>query len=85
LEEEPLFTIITHDVTIGEFCEISPGATLLGRCKIGKFVKIGAGAIIFPDVEIGGYSVIASGAVVRNNVPENTMVAGVPAEIKKTL
>lgn len=78
-------SIITHDVTIGEFCEISPGATLLGRCKIGKFVKIGAGAIIFPDVEIGDYSVIASGAVVRNDIPKNTMAAGVPAEIKKTL
>ena len=78
-------SIITHDVTIGEFCEISPGATLLGRCKIGKFVKIGAGAIIFPDVEIGDYSVIASGAVVRNDIPENTKAAGVPAEVKKTL
>lgn len=78
-------SIITHDVTIGEFCEISPGATLLGRCKVGKFVKIGAGAIIFPDVEIGDYSIIASGAVVRNDIPENTMAAGVPAEIKKTL
>lgn len=76
-------SIITHDVTIGDFCEISPGATLLGRCKIGSFVKIGAGAIIFPDVIIGDNSVIASGAVVRNDIPENAMAAGVPAEIKK--
>lgn len=78
-------SIITHDVTIGEFCEISPRATLLGRCTIGKFVKIGAGAIIFPDVKIGNNCVIASGAVVRNDIPENSMAAGVPAEIKKTL
>jgi len=78
-------SIITHDVTIGEFCEISPGATLLGRCKIGKFVKIGAGSIIFPDVKIGDNSVIASGAVVRNDVPENSMAAGVPAKIKKSV
>lgn len=78
-------SIITHDVTIGEFCEISPGATLLGRCEIGKFVKIGAGAIIFPDVKIGDNCVIAAGAVVRNDIPDNTMAAGVPAEIKKTL
>lgn len=78
-------SIITHDVTIGEFCEISPGATLLGRCKIGKFVKIGAGAIIFPDVKIGDNCVIAAGAVVRNDIPENSMAAGIPAEIKKTL
>jgi len=78
-------SIITHDVTIGEFCEVSPGATLLGRCEIGKFVKIGAGAIIFPDVKIGDNCVIAAGAVVRNDIPDNTMAAGIPAEIKKTL
>lgn len=78
-------SIITHDVTIGEFCEISPGVTLLGRCTIGKFVKIGSGAIIFPDVKIGENAMIASGAVVRNDIPENTMAAGVPATIKKTI
>lgn len=78
-------SIITHDVKIGKFCEISPGVTLLGRCTVGEFVKIGAGAIIFPDVNIGSNSVIAAGAVVRNDVPENTMAAGVPATIKKTI
>lgn len=75
--------IITHDVVTGDFCEISPGAILLGRCKIGNHVKIGAGAIIFPDVIIGDHSIIAAGAVVRQDVPENSMAAGVPAEIKK--
>lgn len=77
--------IITHDVKIGVFCEISPGATLLGRVVVGDFVHIGAGAIIFPDVVIGDNAVIAAGAVVRNNVDKNTMVAGVPANVKKTI
>lgn len=76
-------SIITHDVKIGEFCEISPGATLLGRCEIGNFVQIGSGAIIFPDVKIGNNSIVAAGAIVREDVPENCMVAGIPAEIKK--
>lgn len=78
-------SIITHDVKIGEFCEISPDVKLLGRCKIGDFVQIGAGSIIFPDVQIGDNSIIAAGSVVRKNVPENVMVAGVPAVIKKQL
>lgn len=76
---------ITHDVTIGKFCEISPDVKLLGRCSIGDFVQVGAGSIIFPDVEIGKNVVIAAGSVVRQNVPENVMVAGVPAVIKKNL
>lgn len=78
-------SVITHDVEIGEYVEVSPGATLLGRCKIGNSCSIGAGAIIFPDVTIGSNSVVAAGSVVRNNVPQNVMVAGIPAEIKKNL
>lgn len=75
--------IITHDVCIGDFCEVSPNAKLLGRCKIGNFVQIGTGAIVFPDVKVGDNAIIAAGAVVRTSVPENVMVAGMPAIIKK--
>jgi len=78
-------SIITHDVSIGPFCEISPDVKLLGRSKVGDFVQIGAGAVIFPDVEIGSHAIIAAGSVVRKNVPANVMVAGVPAVIKKDL
>ncbi len=77
--------IITHDVKIGDFVEISPSATLLGRCKIDDNTQIGAGAIIFPDVEVGENCIIAAGAVVRNDIPNNTMAAGVPAVVKKQL
>lgn len=78
-------SVITHDVIIGKFCEIAPSVNLLGRAQIGNFVKIGSGAIIFPDVKIGCNSIIAAGAVVRNDIPENVMVAGIPAVIKKML
>ena len=78
-------SVITHDVTIGEFCEISPSVNLLGRVHIGNFVSIGAGSIIFPDVTIGDNVVIAAGAVVRKNVPANVMVAGIPAVVKKEI
>lgn len=76
-------SVITHDVRIGEFCEISPSVSILGRVSIGDFVSIGAGSVIFPDVVIGSNVVVAAGAVVRNNVPPDVMVAGVPAVIKK--
>lgn len=78
-------SIITHDVTIGQFCEISPDVKLLGRCIIGDFVRIGSGSIIFPDVTIGNNVVIAAGSVVRSDFPDNVMIAGIPAEIKKQL
>ncbi len=51
--------------------------------KIGDKVWIGGGAFINPGVTIGKGAVVASGAVVTKDVPENALVAGVPAVIKK--
>ena len=75
--------VITHDCSLGEFVEISPSAIVLGRCTIGSFSHIGANATILPDVTIGNNVQVAAGAVVRTDVPDNCMVAGVPAVIKK--
>ncbi|SDS69205.1 sugar O-acyltransferase, sialic acid O-acetyltransferase NeuD family [Formosa sp. Hel1_31_208] len=77
--------ILTHDTQIGNFVDISPGAILLGRSSVGDYTQIGSHATILPDISIGKNVVVAAGAVVTKNVPDNCMVAGVPAEIKKTL
>jgi acetyltransferase-like isoleucine patch superfamily enzyme len=47
---------------------------------IKRNVWIGAGATILPGVTIGENSIVAAGAVVNKNVPENTIVGGVPAK-----
>lgn len=46
---------------------------------------IGAGVTILPGVTVGVNSVVAAGAVVSKNVPDNTVVAGVPAIIIKSI
>ena len=48
-------------------------------------VWIGANAVILPGVTIGRHAVVAAGAVVTTDVPENTVVGGVPAKIIKRL
>ncbi|HRN16962.1 MAG TPA: acyltransferase [Xylanibacter oryzae] len=48
-------------------------------------VWIGANAVILPGVTIGRHSVIAAGAVVTRDVLPNSLVAGVPAVIKKRI
>jgi acetyltransferase-like isoleucine patch superfamily enzyme len=52
---------------------------------IGKNVWIGSNATILPGVKIGDNSVVAAGAVVTKDVPENTVVAGVPAKAVKKI
>ncbi|WP_445474226.1 acyltransferase [Methanococcoides methylutens] len=46
-------------------------------------VWIGAGAIVLAGVKIHKCSVIGAGAVVTKDVPENTVVVGVPAKLLK--
>lgn len=41
---------------------------------------IGAGAIILPGVTIGENAIVAAGTVVTKDVPDNVIVAGVPAK-----
>lgn len=53
--------------------------------KIGKNAWIGAHATLLPGVCIGAGAVVAAGAVVTKDVPSNTVVAGVPAKIIKTI
>lgn len=66
-----------EEVLIGENSIISHGAIIHGS-KIKENVLVGIGAIIL-EVEIGKNSIIAAGSVVKENVKENSFMAGVPA------
>lgn len=46
---------------------------------------IGGNCTILPGVTIGNNVVMAAGAVVTKDVPDNCVVAGVPAKIIKKL
>ncbi|UTE72245.1 sugar O-acetyltransferase [Rossellomorea marisflavi] len=59
--------------------------TYASPVTIGKSVWIGSGATILPGVTIGDRAVVAAGAVVTKDVPEGTVVAGLPAKVVKTI
>lgn len=50
-----------------------------------KGASIGSNATILCGITIGENALIGAGSVVTRNVPPNTVVAGVPAKIIKTL
>jgi acetyltransferase-like isoleucine patch superfamily enzyme len=50
-----------------------------------KGASIGSSSTIMCGITIGENSIVGAGAVVTKDVPPNTVVAGVPAKIIKTL
>ena len=49
--------------------------------RIGAGSWIGSGAVILPGAQIGRHVVVAANSVVRGGVPDNSVVAGVPARV----
>lgn len=81
--------LIGHQVVIATLNhDLSPnsrGSMTPAKVTLCKNVWVGAHATILPGVTVGDNAVIAAGAVVTKDVPANTVVAGVPAKIIKTI
>lgn len=71
--------IIEHNCSIGSHVHICPGAIISGGCTVGDGTFIGAGATIIHEIDIGRCVTVAAGAVVVKDVPDRSMVKGVPA------
>lgn len=52
-----------------------------GTISVGERTFIGNGAIIMPGVKIGKRCVVGAGAVVTHDIPDESVVAGVPARV----
>jgi sugar O-acyltransferase (sialic acid O-acetyltransferase NeuD family) len=74
---------IDHDCVLEDGIHISPGVHLGGTVSIGSCTWACLGSQIINNVNIGRNVVIAAGAVVIDNIPDNVMVSGIPAMIKK--
>ena len=75
---------IPHDVTHFMLNGRKDGHTYtekIGCIEIGNNVFIGAGAKILYDVKVGNNVIIAAGTLVNKDVPDNSVVGGVPARV----
>jgi acetyltransferase EpsM len=71
--------VLHHDVRLGDYTTVAPGARLLGRVQVGKGCYIGAAAVVLPRRVIGDGAIVGAGAVVTSDVPDGATVVGVPA------
>jgi 2,3,4,5-tetrahydropyridine-2,6-dicarboxylate N-acetyltransferase len=79
--------------TVGSNCHIGAGAVLAGVLEppsadpvvIEDNVLVGANAVVLEGVRIGKGAVVAAGSVVTKDVEADTVVAGIPARMIKTV
>jgi bifunctional UDP-N-acetylglucosamine pyrophosphorylase / glucosamine-1-phosphate N-acetyltransferase len=80
------------DATIGEETNIGAGTVTCnydGKTKhptiIEDHVRIGSDTMLVAPVRVGSGAVTGAGSVVIEDVPPNTLVAGVPAKVKRKI
>ena len=78
------------DATIGERTNIGAGTVTCNYDGVRKHetiieddVKIGSDTMLVAPVRVGARSTTGAGSVVTKDVPPDSLVAGVPAEVKK--
>lgn len=80
-----LNSTIGNDSVLGDFVECSPGVNISGNCKIGNYCNLGTNALILPKIKIGDNVIVGAGAVVTKDMPDNCLIMGMPAAIRKEL
>ena len=81
---------ITHDMS-GDMLKNAPqykeafskiySPYYMGKIEIGDNVMVGTDAVIMYHTKIGNNVIIAAGAVITKDVPDGSVVAGIPARI----
>lgn len=76
---------VGHDCSIGEFVELSPGVHISGNCTVGDYTVLGTNATVLPKLNLGVNVIVGAGSVVTKDVPDNSLVVGIPAKVIKQL
>lgn len=75
---------ITHDGGTLVFRKDIPDLEITKPITVGNNVYFGSDVTVMPGVNIGNNVIIGAGAIVTKDVPDNVVIAGIPARIIKS-
>ena len=77
--------VINSKAVVGRNCIIAQNVTLAGKDGgapiLNNWVYVGANSIILGKVKIGNNAFIGALSLVNKDVPDNAIVAGIPAKV----
>ena len=71
---------VAHNVIIGRNCELTAGTVIGGSTTIGDTCWTGLNSTLKNKIKIGNKVIVGAGALVIHDVPDEDIVAGVPAK-----
>ena len=71
---------MAHNVEIGKDCALTAGAVIGGSTIIGDTCWLGLNSTVKHKLKMGNNVIVGSGASVIHDVPDEDIVAGVPAK-----
>lgn len=79
---------ITHDGGVNVLRNVYPECKdidVFGRITLGNNVFLGNRVVVLPNVKIGDNVVIGAGSIVTRDIPSNSVAAGVPCKVVRSL
>lgn len=76
--------IVEHEDNLEDHVHIGPRCALAGRVTVKRGAFIGIGAVVKEYTTVGRNSVIGAGSVVLEDIPDNVVAVGCPANVIKT-
>ncbi len=78
-------SIVEHECVVEDYVHLAPGCAIAGNVTVKKGAFLGANVTVKEGITIGKYAIVGAGSVVLEDIPDNELWAGVPAEMKRIL
>lgn len=76
---------VDHDCRVKNHAHLCPGSVLAGTVTVGEEAMLGTGTVVIPGITIGNRTITGAGSVIIRDLPDNLLVAGVPARLIRHL